>query len=47
VEEGFEVTLEGKNRGHRPHSIQGEDGAWLIALVCGPVPRGTRTGLCA
>jgi transposase len=40
VEGGFEATLEGKERGHRPHSIQGEDEARLIALVCGPVPEG-------
>jgi transposase len=40
AEEGFEVTLEGKARGHRQHSIRGEDEARLIALVCGPVPEG-------
>jgi transposase len=40
VEEGFEATLEGKERGHRQRSIQGEDGARLIALVCGPIPEG-------
>jgi transposase len=38
VEEGFEATVEGKERGHRQRSIQGEDEARLIALVCGPVP---------
>jgi transposase len=40
VEDGFETTLEGKARGHRPRSLQGEDEARLIALVCGPVPEG-------
>ncbi|MDR1904281.1 MAG: hypothetical protein LBQ88_18600 [Treponema sp.] len=43
VEEGFEATLEGKERGHRQRSIQGEAEARLIALVCGPVPEGIRT----
>ncbi|MDR3114068.1 MAG: helix-turn-helix domain-containing protein, partial [Treponema sp.] len=38
VEEGFEAMVEGKERGHRQRSIQGEDEARLIALVCGPVP---------
>jgi transposase len=40
VEEGFEVTLEGKARGHRPRALQGADEARLIALVCGPAPEG-------
>jgi transposase len=40
VEEGFEVSLEGKPRGHRPRVLNGEDEARLIALVCGPVPEG-------
>jgi transposase len=40
VEEGFEVTLEGKARGHRPRTLIGEDEARLIALVCGPAPEG-------
>jgi transposase len=40
VEDGFETTLEGKPRGHRPRSIQGEDEARFVALVCGPVPEG-------
>jgi transposase len=40
VEEGFEVTLEGKPKGHRPKSLSGEDEARLIALVCGPKPDG-------
>jgi transposase len=34
VEDGFEVTLEGKPRGHRPRALTGEDDARLIALVC-------------
>ncbi|MDR1909574.1 MAG: helix-turn-helix domain-containing protein [Spirochaetaceae bacterium] len=40
VEEGFELTLEGKPRGHRPRSIQGEDEARLIALVSSAMPDG-------
>jgi transposase len=40
VEEGFEKTLEGKPRGHRPRAIRGEDEARLLALVCGPKPEG-------
>jgi len=40
VEEGFEVTLAGKPRGHRPKSLGGEDEARLIALVCSPKPDG-------
>jgi transposase len=40
VEEGFEVTLEGKPRGHRPRALTREDEARLIALVCGPAPEG-------
>jgi hypothetical protein len=40
VEEGFETTLNGKRKGHRPRSIQGEDEARLIALACGPKPEG-------
>jgi transposase len=40
VEEGFEVTLEGKPRGHRPRVLSGEDEARLITLVCGPAPEG-------
>jgi transposase len=40
VEDGFEVTLEGKARGHRPRVLSGEDEARLIALVCGPAPEG-------
>jgi transposase len=41
VEEGFESTLEGKPRGHRPRVLSGEDEARLITLVCGPAPEGS------
>ncbi|GHU45480.1 hypothetical protein FACS1894190_17620 [Spirochaetia bacterium] len=40
VEEGFEITLEGKPKGHRQRVIQGADEARLIALVCGKKPDG-------
>jgi hypothetical protein len=40
VEDGFEVTLEGKPRGLSPRALTGEDEARLIALVCGPAPEG-------
>ena len=40
VEEGFEVTLTGKPRGHRSKTLGGADEARLIALVCGPKPDG-------
>ena len=40
VEEGFEATIEGKPRGHRPKVLGGEDEARLIALVCSPKPDG-------
>ena len=40
VEEGFEVTLEGKPRGHRPKLLGGEDEARLVALACSPKPDG-------
>ena len=40
VEEGFEVTLEGKPRGHRPRKLGGKDEARLIALVCNRKPDG-------
>jgi len=40
VEEGFEVTLTGKPRGHRPKALNGADEARLIALVCSPKPDG-------
>ena len=38
VEEGFEVTLAGKPRGHRPKKLGGADEARLIALACSPKP---------
>ena|SRR5215469_15053973 len=40
VEEGFETTLEGKPRGHRPKALGGKDEARLVALVCSPKPEG-------
>jgi transposase len=40
VEDGFETTLVGKERGHRPRSLQGEEEARLVALICGPAPEG-------
>ena len=40
VEEGFEITLSGKPRGHRPKALNGADEARLIALVCSPKPDG-------
>jgi len=40
VEEGFEVTLKGKPRGHRQKVLSGADEARLIALVCSPKPEG-------
>lgn len=40
VEEGFETTLAGKPRGHRPKALDGKDEARLIALVCSPKPDG-------
>jgi transposase len=40
VEEGFEVTLTGKPRGHRPKKLGGEDEARLIALACSEKPDG-------
>jgi transposase len=40
VEEGFETTLEGKPRGHRPKALGGKDEAHLLALVCSPKPAG-------
>jgi transposase len=40
VEEGFETTLAGKPRGHRPKSLGGKDEARLIALVCSEKPEG-------
>jgi transposase len=40
VEEGFEITFEGKPRGHRSKKLSGSDVARLIALVCSPKPEG-------
>ena len=40
VEEGFEVTLRGKPRGHRQKALSGADEARLITLVCSPKPDG-------
>jgi transposase len=40
VEEGFETTLAGKPRGHRPKALEGKDEARLIALACSPKPEG-------
>jgi len=40
IEEGFEVTLAGKPRGHRQKVLGGADEARLIALVCSPKPDG-------
>ena len=40
VEDSFEVTLQGKPRGHRPRALGGSDEARLIALVCSPKPNG-------
>jgi len=40
VEDGFEVTFNGKPRGHKPKALGGADEARLIALVCSPKPDG-------
>ena len=40
VEEGFETTLSGKPRGHRPKAVGGADEARLVALVCSSKPDG-------
>jgi hypothetical protein len=40
VENGFETTLEGKERGYRPCSLQGANEARLITLACSPAPGG-------
>ena len=40
VEEGFETTLAGKPRGHKPKALNGADEARLVALVCSPQPDG-------
>ena len=41
VEEGFEVTVTGKPRGHKPKLLNGEDEARLIALACSEKPDGS------
>jgi len=41
VEEGFETTLSGKPRGHRPKAVGGADEARLVALVCSSKPDGS------
>jgi transposase len=41
VEEGFEVTIAGKPRGHKPKALNGADEARLIALVCSQKPDGS------
>jgi transposase len=41
VEEGVEITLNEKGKGHRPRSIPGADEARLIALVCVSKPEGS------
>jgi len=38
IEEGFEIALNGKPRGHRPKSLGWVDEVRLIALVCGQKP---------
>jgi len=40
IEAGFEETLTGKPRGHRPKALGGKDEARLIALACSPKPDG-------
>jgi transposase len=40
VEEGFEATVTGKPKGHRPKSLREKDEARLVALVRGPKPEG-------
>ena len=47
VEEGFEVTLDGKPRGHRQKKLSGADEARLIALACSRKPDGAHVGHCA
>jgi transposase len=42
AEDGCEVTLEGKPRGHRQRTLTGEDEARLITLICGPAPEGCK-----
>jgi len=41
VEEGFEITFNGKPRGHKPKALNGADEARLIALACSPKPEGS------
>jgi transposase len=41
VEEGFETTITGKPRGHKPKALNGADEARLIALACSPKPDGS------
>ena len=41
VEEGFEITVEGKPRGHKQKALNGADEARLIALVCSTKPDGS------
>jgi transposase len=40
VLDGFEETVKGKPRGHKPKLLSGEDEARLIALACSPKPDG-------
>ena len=50
VEEGFEATITGKSKGHRPKSPREKDEARLVALVCGPkpgTPPGTKHRVCS
>jgi transposase len=42
VEEGFESTLFGKPRGHRPRIFDGRAEAKLVAVVCSPKPEGRK-----
>ncbi|MDR2782706.1 MAG: helix-turn-helix domain-containing protein [Treponema sp.] len=44
VEEGFEIPLEGKPKGRRQPSIQGEDEARLVARYAGRNPRDGSAG---
>ncbi len=40
VEDGFDITLNGKPRGHRNAVLDGRAEAQLVALVCSPKPDG-------
>ena len=40
VEDGFDVVLAGKPRGHRERVLDGRAEAHLVALVCSPKPAG-------